>query len=168
MGWQTIRTNEIQGEEERETTHMSKYWTVCSPSTTLPGNGSSESERLSEVSMSMGVSIIWVPLRVLVVLSKREEKQQTRRSRTSTRILVARARVRATRRTMSVPQLEGPRRPSGSLRWPLALQATSGSATSLGQKKRGQPRSPPLDQAEINRSAASKQNNPIRAPMGPK
>ena len=103
---------------------MLKYWTVCSPSTTSPGNGSSK--LVSGSSMSIGVSMS-VPVRSLVV-------QQCPMSRNRARQL--RAKARAARETKAAPQLGGPSRPT--LRWPLVLQTSSGAATSLGEKKRGQ------------------------------
>jgi hypothetical protein len=113
-------------EREREA-YMLKCWMVCSPSTTLPGKGSSE--WLSESSTSMGASIR-VYVRSLVLNMSR------------TRATVARARVNAARGTAEPPQLRMPSSARPTLRWPLVLQAASGSATSLGsclgEKTRGQ------------------------------
>jgi hypothetical protein len=105
---------------------MLKYWVVCSPSTSSPGNGSSE--WLSGSSMSIGASM-WVPVRLLVV-------QQCLRSPSRVRQARARASARAARGRTAAPRLGGPS--TTTLRWPLVLQTLSGAATSLGEKKRGQ------------------------------
>ena len=56
--------------------------------------------------------------------------------------------MKTARGTTAGPRLVGPSRPT--LRSPLVLQPAFGSATSLGEKKGGQQRSPPLDQAEVD------------------
>jgi hypothetical protein len=124
---------------------------VCSPSTTSPGNGSSE--WLSKLSTSMGASIR-VSVRLLVA-------QQWLMSRTRAR--VARARVKEARGTTAAPQLRGPSSARPTLRWPLALQATAGSATSLGGEKTTSAKGRRSIRRKSTRQAASKPNNPIRA-----
>ena len=126
---------------------MLKYWTVCSPSTSLPGNGSSE--WLSGSSTSIGVST-WREVQLLVVQECLKSRIRARQER---------ARARAARRTRAIPWLGGPSTPI--LRWPLLLQILSGAETSLGEEKRG-------EQGRRSGKHGSEPNNPIRAPMGPK